>query len=353
MMSLGRGRERILRLQLMALLPILLAAVLNCGYQYLHGLADSPGDDLRSRLAISLISSLEDPGLYDYFAAGFAHVVPMLLLALLVGGTWERVIAERCRRPMELGFVLIALLFTLLLPGAASFGHIVFGMSFAILFGKGIFGGDGKSFLNPALLGIAIVQVSFAGASAAHPLWNGISGYAGSDAFAVYHNGGEVALAQAGIDPWSAFIGAIPGPLGTTSLLAVTIAAAVLLMARIISWRLLAAQVGGLILIAVLVGFAGEQTGITAMPFYWHLLLGSFVFGAVFLGCDPVASACTNPGRWIQGLLIAALVILIRVANPTHPDAVIPAMLLASLLAPLIDHAVIALDIRRRARRHV
>jgi Na+-transporting NADH:ubiquinone oxidoreductase subunit B len=89
------------------------------------------------------------------------------------------------------------------------------------------------------------------------------------------------------------------------------------------------------------------------MPAYWHLLLGSFAFGAVFLACDPVASACTNPGRWIQGFLIAALVVLIRVANPTHPDAVIPALLLASILAPLIDHLVIAWNIRGRARRHV
>ena len=89
------------------------------------------------------------------------------------------------------------------------------------------------------------------------------------------------------------------------------------------------------------------------MPVPWPLLLGRFLFGAVFLACDPVASCCTNPGRWIQGLLIGALVVLIRVANSTHPDAVIPAMLLASILAPLIDHAVVAINIRRRSRRHV
>ncbi len=89
------------------------------------------------------------------------------------------------------------------------------------------------------------------------------------------------------------------------------------------------------------------------MSAWWHLLLGSFAFGAVFLACDAVASCCTNPGRWIQGLMIGALLVLIRVANPTHPDAVIPAILLASITAPLIDHAVIAWNIRRRARRGV
>ena len=239
------------------------------------------------------------------------------------------------------------------MPGAAPFTHVVFGMSFAILLGKGIFGGDGKSFISPALLGVAIVQVSFSGASGSHPLWEGVAGYAGSDAFALYDRGGVAALEQAGINLWTAFFGAIPGPLGTTSLLAVALGAALLLLTKVIAWRLLAAQFIGLVVIVTLVNWMGAATGIGAMPAYWHLLLGSFAFGAVFLGCDPVASACTNPGRWIQGFLIAALVVLIRVANPIHPDAVIPALLLASILAPLIDHVVIAWNIRQRARRHV
>ncbi len=351
------GRRRILKLQLLALLPVTLAAILNSGYQYLNGLAAASasggGDDLRSQLAGSLGASFENPGLYDYFAAGLAHLLPMLLLAMLVGGLWERIIAERCQRPIEPSYLLIALLFTLLLPGAASFTHIIFGMSCAILLGKGIFGGDGKSFFSPALLGIAIVQVSFTGASGSHPLWSGVAGYAGSDAFALYQRGGEAALAQADINLWSAFFGAIPGPLGTTSQLAVALGAALLLLTRVIAWRLLAAQIIGLFVIVTLVNWMGAESGVGAMPAYWHLLLGSFAFGAVFLGCDPVASACTNPGRWIQGFLIAALVVLIRVANPIHPDAVIPALLLASILAPLIDHVVIAWNIRQRARRHV
>ena len=117
-------------------------------------------------------------------------MLPMLLLALLVGGFWERIIAERRGRPMEPGFVLVALLFVLLLPGAAAFSHIIFGMSCAIILGKGIFGGEGKSFVNPALLGAAMVQVSYPAASALQPLWNGMAGYAGSDAIALYHRGG-------------------------------------------------------------------------------------------------------------------------------------------------------------------
>jgi len=347
---------RIHQLQLLSLLPVSIAALFNVGYQYLSVLANTPDvetGDLRSRIADVLGASHQDPGLYDLLAAGLAHMAPMLLLALLTGGLWERIIAERRRRPFEPGFIVIALLFTLLLPGAAPFSHVVFGMSFAVIVGKGIFGGEGKTFLSPALLGIAIVQISYPAAAKLHPLWNGLSGYAGSDAIALYHRGGEAALASADINLWAAFVGSTPGQIGTTSVLAVALGAALLLFTRIIAWRLLLAQIIGLLATAALFNALGSESGVSALPGYWHLLLGSFAFGAVYLACDPVASCCTNPGRWIQGFFIGALVVLIRVTNSTHPDAVIPVILLASILAPLIDHAVIALNIRQRARRHV
>jgi Na+-transporting NADH:ubiquinone oxidoreductase subunit B len=350
------GYRRLLKLRLLALLPVSVAAVINSGYQFLAsppGDAELEGGDLRVRLALGLGAGHEDAGVYDMIAAGLAHVLPVLILALVVGAFWERIIASRRQRPLESGFILVALLFTLMLPGAVPWFHVVYGMSFAILLGKGIFGGDGKTFLSPALLGVAIVQVSFPGASGEHPLWNGLAGYAGSDAIALFHRGGEGALAEAGIGPWTAFIGAVPGTMGTTSVLAVGIGAVILLAGRIISWRLLAAQLVGLLAMATLFNLLGADSGASTMPAYWHLLLGSFAFGAVFIACDPVASCCTNPGRWIQGILIGALVVLIRVANSTHPDAIIPALLLASITAPLIDHAVIAWNIRQRGRRHV
>ena len=347
---------RVIKLQLLALLPVSIAAVFTSGHRYLAVLAADPeraGDDFRSELAALLGATWEDPGFYDFLVAGLAHFLPLLLLALLIGGFWERIIAARRQRPIEAGFIPIALLFTLMLPGAAPLSHVVYGMSFAIILGKGIFGGDGRTFLSPALLGIALIQVSFPSASGLHPLWDGLAGYAGSDAIALFHRGGEEALMQAGIEPWSAFIGATSGTLGTTSVLAVMLGAALLLYQRSISWRLLLAQVLGLAVFSTLFNLAAVGTDTISMPVHWHLLLGSFAFGAVFIACDPVASCCTNPGRWIQGFLIGALVVLIRVANSTHPDAVIPAMLLASLAAPLIDHAVLAWNIHKRGQRHV
>ncbi len=341
--TLDSRRQRMLRVQLWALAPVLLAAVLNTGYQYLQLAATAPeASDLRGRLAQLLVANPEQPGVYDWIAAGLAHLLPVLAIALLAGGFWERIIAIRCQRPMESGYILIAVLFSLLLPGAAPWWHIVFGMSLAILLGKGIFGGDGKTFLSPALLGIAIVQVSFPGAAGTSPLWTGISGYAGADAIAVFARGGESALAAADINLWRAFLGATPGPMGTTSELAVLIGAGLLL-----------AQVIGLGVVATLFNLSGAESGAATLALHWHLLLGSFLFGAVFLACDPFASCSTNPGRWIQGLFIGALIVLLRVANSTHPDAVVPAILLGSILAPLIDHAVIAFNIRQRASRRV
>ena len=348
--------SRIQWLQLLSLLPVSIAAVFNAGCQYLAALALNPNietSDLRSSMVRGLGVNFQDPGFYDLLVAGLAHLVPILLLALITGGVWERIIADKRKRPLEPGYIVIALIFTLLLPGAAPFSHVVFGMSFAIVVGKGIFGGEGKTFLSPALLGIAIVQISFPSAAGLHPLWNGLTGYGGSEAIALYHRGGEAALASADIGLWSAFIGSTPGPMGTTSVFAIALGAGLLLFTRVIAWRLLLAQIIGLVVTATLFNAMGAESGASAMSANWHLLLGSFAFGAVYLACDPVASSCTNPGRWIQGLFIGALLVLIRVVNPTHPDAVIPVILLASILAPLIDYAVISVNVRARARRHV
>ena len=351
--NLTTGRRPILLIHLLALLPVILMAIVNCGYQYLRGIEGMPEFDaggLRDGLASSLVLNPDSPGIYDYFAAGLAHLLPVFLLALLVGGLWERIGADRRRQPVQPGYLRDAVLFTLLLPAAIPFTHVAIGMTFVAVLGKAVFGGEGKSFLSPVLLGVAILQVSFPAVSGSSPLWQGLSGYAGSNAISVYFQGGEAALAHIGIDLWSAFFGSIAGTLGSTSMFAVTLGAMLLLVTRLISWRLLAAQLIGLLVFAWLATLGSSSI---VMPAHWHLLLGSFAFGAVFIACDPVASACTNPGRWIQGFLIAALLVLIRTANPTHPDAVVPVLLLASLLAPLIDHGVIAWDIRKRGRRHV
>jgi Na+-transporting NADH:ubiquinone oxidoreductase subunit B len=225
-------------------------------------------------------------------------------------------------------------------------------MSFAIVFGKGVFGGEGKTFLNPALVGAAIMQISFPAALTGHPLWTGIAGYAGTRVFATYHQQGADGLVWAGIDWWGAFVGNVQGMMGTTSVLAVIVGGAVLLLTRIASWRLIVGQLLGIVFVAALANGLAGVAGVATLPWYWHLVLGSFAFGAVFVATDPASSASTDTGRWVQGFVAGSLIVIIRVANPARPDGVIVALLLASILAPLIDHVVIWFDVKQRAARH-
>ncbi len=192
--------------------------------------------------------------------------------------------------------------------------------------------------------------ISFPTALTGHPLWTGIAGYGGTRALALYHREGNDGLASAGIDWWGAFLGDLQGMMGTTSLLAIGLGGAVLIATRVASWRLILGQLLGLMLVVTLGDLFAGEPGIATLPWHWHVVLGSFAFGAVFLATDPASSASTNAGRWVQGLVVGALVVMMRVVNPAHPDGVILAFLMGSILAPLIDHVVIWFNVKQRAR---
>ena len=339
--------------RVIALVPVIIAAVLNTGYQYLLALDVAGGEGVgnwRDNTVRSLGVSYQDPSVFSMVMAGLVHIVPVLFVAVLAGGLCERAFATKRDQPMTADFLVIAIVFTLLMPPAASLVHVALGMAFAIIFGKGVFGGEGKTFLNPALLGAAVVQISFPVSLVGHPLWTGVAGYSGSTAFALYDQDGSGALTWAALEWWSAFLGTTQGMIGTTSVLAVLLGGALLVWRRIASWRLICGQVVGLVLVATLCSLLGG--GILGLPWYWHLVLGSFAFGTVFVATDPASSASTDAGRWTQGLLIGGLVVMIRVVNESHPDGVIPALLMGSILAPLIDYIVIWFNVRQRAQRH-
>jgi Na+-transporting NADH:ubiquinone oxidoreductase subunit B len=346
---------RIQSIRLLALVPALMAAVVNTGHQYLTALDAIGGldeGDWRDRIIHDLGVDRPDPALFDVVAAGLVHVLPVLAIAFLVGAVWEQVFAAYRRRPRESGLLVIAVLMTLLMPPGVSLVHLAVGMSFAIVFGKGIFGGEGKTFLNPALLGAVVMLISFPTALTSHPLWTDIAGYDGTRALALYHIEGSDGLGSAGIDWWNAFLGNVQGMMGTTSVLAIALGGAILIATRIASWRLILGQLLGLAIVVTLCNAFGSEPGIVELPLHWHVVLGSFAFGAVFLATDPASAASTNAGRWSQGLIVGALVVMIRVANPAHPDGVVLAILMGSILAPLIDHVVIWFNVRQRARRY-
>jgi Na+-transporting NADH:ubiquinone oxidoreductase subunit B len=345
--------SRIQAIRLLALVPVLIAAVTNTGHQYLSALSAIGGiddSDWRGAVVRRLGLDYSNPAMADVLAAGLVHVLPVLAMALLVGGVWEQLFAAYRRRPRESGLLVIAVLMTLLMPPGVSLVHLTVGMSFAIVLGKGIFGGEGKTFVNPALLGAVVMLISFPTALTGHPLWSGVAGYGGSRALSLYHLQGDDGFALAGIDWWSAVFGNLQGLMGTTSLLAISLGGALLIVTRVASWRLILGQVFGLALVVTLCNLFGDGQGIVTLALHWHLVLGSFAFGAVFLTTDAASAASTNAGRWAQGLIVGALIATMRIANSAHPDGVILAILMGSMLAPLIDHVVIWFNVKQRAR---
>jgi len=308
---------------------VLLAAVINTGYQYLLALRQVDGemtDGWRHNLAEFFSLDIASPGLVDIIVAGLIHVLPVFAMALLAGGFCERLFAEKRRRPFDTGVIYTALLFTLLMPPGVSMLHIAFGMVFAMIFAYGVFGGEGKSFLNPALVAVAVVQISFPSSLTSHPLWTNLNGYAGIRDLANMHEQGISA-----IDWWNAFLGNSQGLMGTTSILAILLGAGLLLYARIAAWRLIAGLLLGVFVMATIFNWMGG--GILDLPWYGHAMLGSFAFAGVFIATDPSSSSSTNTGRWIQGVLAGVLLVFMRVVNPSHPDSVIPVLLLMSMTA--------------------
>ena len=267
--------DRIRTIRLLAIFPVLIAAVGNTGYQYLLALADNGGKGgggWRDELARFLNIDTVDPSGLDIIAGGLIHVLPVFAIAFIFGGFWERIFSEKRKRRFDTGVIYTALLFTLLMPPGVSFFHIAFGMSFAMVFAHGIFGGEGKSFLNPALVAVAVVQISFPSALTNHPLWTSLNGYAGSKNLALYHQQISDSLTWAEFAWWDAFLGTTQGLMGTTSVLAVIAGAVVLMYGRIASGRLLAGQLIGLILVATIANMIGG--GILDMP--WSIVTTSF-----------------------------------------------------------------------------
>ena len=335
-------------MRLWATLPVIVAACINTGHQFLLATGPDPVSGWRARIIQNFDIDSGQPGIGGILIAGLVLLLPPLLLAIITGGVWERIFSEVRSRPMEKGFVYSAILFVLLMHPAIPLFHVVFGMSFAIVFGSAVFGGDGKTFITPALLGAAVVQISFPTALIDHPVWHGLNGHAGTTIFSLFHEQGSAALPWAGFEIGAAFIGNTQGMIGTTSVGAIIISAIILIYGRIASWRIIAGALIGVLGAAIVGNFLGD--GILDMPWYWHLLAGGLIFGITFIATDPGACCATNQGRWIQGILTGLLLVLLRVVNPSHSDATVSVLLLVSMLAPLIDHGVMWHNIRNRMR---
>ena len=344
------------RMRLLATLPVLVAAVITTGVNYLQALALNEGvgnGGWRDSLVRSWVNTANSPDLVATVVAGLVHLVPVLLLAIIVAGFWERIFSVARGRPFNRACIVIAVLFTMLSHPAIPLFHVVFGLSFAMVFGYAVFGGDGKTFLAPALVGAVVVQVSFPGALNDHPIWTGLNGHDGTNLLAAYHQQGQAALEWNGLGWWDLFMGAAQGMMGSTAIPAIMLGAAILVAGHLASLRLLAGLAVGMLagsLICLAIAGGDPAAGILNFPWHWHLITGGLVFAMAFIATDPTASCGTNHGRWIQGILTGLLVVLVRVVNPAHPDGINSVLLLVSVLAPVIDHGVTWFNIRRRMR---
>ncbi len=289
--------------------------------------------------------------IYDCIIHGAAYFVPIYVVVFVVGIAWEILFASVRGHEVNEGFFVTSVLFALICPPDLPLLYAALGISFGVVLGKEVFGGTGKNFLNPALTGRAFLFFAYPASMSGDAVWTTVDGYTGATALSVAYQSGMDAL-QSQLTWMDAFLGHMHGSIGETSTLAILIGGAVLLVMGIASWRIVLGVMLGMIATAVLFNVVGSETNaMFAMPWYWHLVLGGFAFGMIFMATDPVSAAMTNTGKLWFGALIGFMVVIIRVVNPAFPEGMMLAILLANLFAPLIDHFVVESNIKRRLAR--
>lgn len=291
---------------------------------------------------------------WDNMLLGALHFLPIYAVTFAVGGFWEVLFASIRRHEVNEGFFVTSVLFALTLPPTIPLWQVALGISFGVVLGKEVFGGTGKNFINPALAGRAFLFFAYPAALSGDAVWNAVDGYAGATALSQAASGGVAALAQGGLSWWDAFLGFMPGSVGETSTLAILMGGGALMLMRIAAWRIVAGVMVGMVGFSLLLNLIGSESNpMFALPWYWHLVLGGYAFGMMFMATDPVSASMTNTGKWIFGALIGVMVVMIRVINPAFPEGMMLAILFGNLFAPLIDHFVIRANIKRRAARRV
>ncbi|SDT99716.1 NADH:ubiquinone reductase (Na(+)-transporting) subunit B [Halopseudomonas salegens] len=338
--------------------PVMFYGMYNIGFQANNIYAANP--ELLTaqdnwRLALIAMFAGFDPGsVWDNFIHGAAYFLPIYAVTFLVGGFWEVLFASIRKHEVNEGFFVSSVLFALILPASIPLWQVALGITFGIVVGKEVFGGTGKNFLNPALTGRAFLFFAYPAQISGDAVWTAVDGYSGATALSMAAEGGVQAIVDGGITWWNAFSGSIQGSMGEVSTLAIFIGGAVLLITKIANWRIVAGVMLGMIGMSLLFNMIGSDTNpMFSMPWYWHMVVGGFAFGMIFMATDPVSASMTNQGKWFFGALIGVMVMLIRVINPAFPEGMMLAILFANLFAPLIDHFVVQANIKRRVARHV
>ena len=348
----GIDLKRVMITVWLATFPTMFFGMWNIGFQANTIIADMgmQGQEGLRGLFIGLLAGYDANSVWDNIIHGAAYFLPIYATTFIVGGFWEVLFASVRGHEVNEGFFVTSVLFALSCPPDLPLWMVAVGISFGIVIGKEIFGGTGKNFLNPALTGRTFLYFAYPAYMSGDAVWTAVDGYTGATMLSIAAADGMEVLKQSA--SWmDAFIGTIHGSLGETSTLAILIGGAVLLTMRIASWRIVLGTLVGSAALATLFNFIDSTNPMFALPFYWHWVIGGFAFGAIFMATDPVSAAMTNTGKFVYGVLIGVMVILIRVVNPAFPEGMMLAILFANLFAPLIDHFVVQANIRRRLAR--
>ena len=292
------------------------------------------------------LTSYNPTSIWDCLVHGLAYFIPLYVTVFASGIAFEIWFASKRGHEVNEGFFVTSILFTLTLPATTPLWMAAVGIIFGVVIGKEVFGGTGKNFLNPALTGRAFLYFAYPAQMSGDAVWVAVDGYTRATAL------GNAAIGlPLEVEWWDAFVGNMAGSMGETSTLAIALAAVILMATRIASWRIMLGCVIGLFAMTLIFNAIDSTNPMFAMPFHWHLVIGGFAFGAVFMATDPVSAAMTNRGRLIYGILIGVMCAIIRVANPAFPEGMMLAILFGNLFAPLIDHYVVQGNVKRRLAR--
>ena len=349
--------KRTMNIVIMALVPCLIFGIFNAGYQHYAAIDAAAGLTSKVSLFGNFIT-------WDNFVVGAWTVLPLVIVSYAVGLIVEFIFAVIKGHEVEEGYLVTGMLVPLIVPVDIPLWMLAVAVIFGVVIGKEVFGGTGMNILNPALTIRAFLFFAYPTWMSGDKVWvhDAVNRAGTPDAIS-----GETLLGAyaqnntlAGIDFMDMFFGFIPGSVGETSKLLIIIGALFLIFTKVGSWRIIVSTLIGALTMGLLfngvvdAGWIGESSkfyGLMSVPFWQHLIIGSILFGAVYMATDPVTASQTNKGKWIYGFLIGFISIMIRVFNPAYPEGVFLAILLMNVFAPTIDHYVVQGNVKRRMKR--
>ena len=346
--------KRVMILVVFAAAPAALVGMWNVGFQAnsaMLAMGVESIEGLRGSV-LGMLFAGNDPGsTYDNFMLGLSYFLPIYIVTMAAGGFWEILFSGVRNHEINEGFFVTSLLYALILPATIPLWQVAIGISFGVVIGKEVFGGTGKNFLNPALVGRAFLYFAYPVQISGDAVWTPVDGFTGATALGISAIEGMAGVVDSGLTWTQAFLGQMQGSIGETSAAACLVGAFIIVYTGVGSWRIIVGCFAGLIIPVLLTSSLETANPMLGMPWHWHVVLGGFAFGAVYMATDPVSATQTEAGKWAYGLLIGFITWVIRVINPAFPEGIMLAILFANIFAPVIDYVVIRANIRRRLKR--